>query len=362
MRPTRATIDLSALRHNLSIARQLAPKSSTMAVVKANAYGHGLLPVARALSAADALAVACLEEAVEIRQAGIHAPIVLLEGFIDQSELDMASLYNLQTVIHHQAQIDILAKSSSTQPLIVWLKLDSRMNRLGFDEESYLQAYQALKNLPQVKEIRLMTHLACADEISNDKTSQQLSLFKRLVHDKNELKTVANSAAVLAWPESHYDWVRPGILLYGCSPLSNRVGADHKLQPVMTLESRLIAIKSIKKGDSVGYGAHWVADKDSYIGIVAIGYGDGYPRHAKNGTPVWINGRLAKLAGRVSMDMIAIDLGSEASDSLGDRVVLWGSELPVEEVARHADTIPYTLLCGVTSRVSFHCVNEVHSS
>jgi alanine racemase len=353
MRPTKAVIHLDAILHNLSQIRRMAPASRIMAVVKADAYGHGIVPVARYLTGVDAFAVACIEEAIELREGGIDAPIVLLEGFFEANELPLIEQYQLQTVIHHWQQLKLLQTARIQQPMIVWLKLDSEMNRLGFAAEEYLLAYQQLRELPCVKEIRLMTHFACADDIQSPKTQQQLKLFGQLTAQLRGQRSAANSAAVLAWPESHFEWVRPGLMLYGCSPLADCTGDKHRLQPAMTLESRIISVKTVKAGQSVGYGAYWVAPRDTRLAIVAIGYGDGYPRHAVNGTPVWINGRLCPMAGRVSMDMIAVDLGAEAQDQVGDRVVLWGPELPVEIVAQHADTIPYTLLCGVTTRVKF---------
>lgn len=353
MRPTKAVIHLDAIKHNLTLIKQMAPSSQIMAVVKADAYGHGLVPVARCLGQADAFAVACIEEAIELREGGIESPIVLLEGFFEANELPLIDQYQLQTVIHHEYQLQLLERVKLENPLVVWLKLDSEMNRLGFAPQDYLAAHQRLSLLKQVADIRLMTHFACADDVENPKTEDQVKLFRKLINDLSGERSAANSAAVLAWPESHFEWVRPGLMLYGCSPLVDKVGHDHQLQPAMTLESKVIAVKNIEAGQSVGYGAHWVADKNTKLGIVAIGYGDGYPRHAQNGTPVWINGRHCPMAGRVSMDMIAVDLGPEASDEVGDRVVLWGPELAVEEVAKFADTIAYTLLCGVTTRVKF---------
>lgn len=360
MRPTKAVIHLDAIKHNLSLIKQMAPASKIMAVVKADAYGHGLVPVARSLGEADAFAVACIEEAIQLREGGIKAPIVLLEGFFEANELPLIEQYQLQTVIHHEYQLELLEKVKLQHPLVTWLKLDSDMNRLGFAPRDYLSAYEQLKKVTAVQEIRLMTHFACADDIDNPKTRDQVKLFRKLIDNLNGERSAANSAAVLAWPESHFEWVRPGLMLYGCSPLIDQVGQAHQLKPAMTLESKIISVKSISAGQTVGYGAQWIAERDTKLAIVTIGYGDGYPRHARNGTPVWINGRCCSMAGRVSMDMIAVDLGVEATDQVGDRVVLWGPELPVEEVAQFADTIPYTLLCGVTTRVKFEWRGEEH--
>ncbi|NVK88518.1 MAG: alanine racemase [Gammaproteobacteria bacterium] len=354
MRPTRAVIHLSAIAQNLSLIRQMAPSSKVMAVVKADAYGHGIVRVAECLGDADALAVACIEEAIELRNGGVTTPIILLEGIFEAEELALVSDMGLQMVVHNQHQVDMLLANPPKLPVTVWLKFDSNMNRLGFDRAQFQQVYQALSHCSWVESVKLMTHFACADDIHNPMTREQLGAFQRLTGGLAEEKTAANSAAVLAWPETHFDWVRPGLMMYGCSPLLNATGAQHQLQPAMTLESRVIAIKQVQQGESVGYGAHWRAAEDTQIAIVAIGYGDGYPRHARNGTPVWLNGRTVPIAGRVSMDMIAVDLGARSDDQIGDRVVLWGPELPVERVAEYADTIPYTLLCGVTSRVKFH--------
>ncbi|PWK47259.1 alanine racemase [Pleionea mediterranea] len=351
MRPTRAIIHLDAITHNLAMIRQMAPNSQIMAVVKADAYSHGIVQVAEHLSQADCFAVACIEEAIQLREGGISQPIVLLEGYFEAEELALIDRYDLQTVIHSQYQIDWLLASKLSGSLTVWLKFDSQMNRLGFNPENFTAALKQLESSDQVSEIKLMTHFACADDIASYKTEQQNKQFVDLTADMTVEKTAANSAAILAWPETHYDWVRPGIMLYGCSPLLTRHGAQHQLKPAMTLESQVIAIKQVKKGETAGYGAHWVAAQDTRLAVVAIGYGDGYPRHAENGTPVWINGREVPLAGRVSMDMIAVDIGLDSQDEVGDRVVLWGEELPVEVVAQSANTIPYTLLCGVTSRV-----------
>lgn len=351
MRPTRAIIHLNAITHNLAAIRQMAPTSQIMSVVKADAYGHGIVQVAEHLTQTDCFAVACIEEAIQLREGGINQPIVLLEGYFEAEELALIDRYDLQTVIHSQYQIDWLLASTLARPLTVWLKFDSQMNRLGFNSESFTAALSQLEHSEQVSDVKLMTHFACADDITSHKTEIQNKQFVALTADMHHEKTAANSAAILAWPETHFDWVRPGIMLYGCSPLLNSTGDKHALKPAMTLESRVIAIKQVKKGETVGYGAHWVASQDTRLAVVAIGYGDGYPRHAENGTPVWINGREVPLAGRVSMDMIAVDIGADSRDEVGDRVVLWGDELPVENVAKFANTIPYTLLCGVTSRV-----------
>ncbi|NVJ62346.1 MAG: alanine racemase [Gammaproteobacteria bacterium] len=354
MRPTKAIIHRSAIQHNLEQIKKMAPQSRIMAVVKADAYGHGLVPIAKSLAAADALAVACIEEAIELRNGGVTTPIILLEGIFESNELPLVAQLDLQLVIHNQHQIDLLKANPTDKPIEVWLKVDTHMNRLGFAADSIAEVFESVQQLPSVSVLRLMTHFACADDVASSMTQQQLDLFKSVTAEFDVEKSAANSAAVLAWPETHFDWVRPGLMLYGYSPLLGKEGHEHKLLPAMTLESKLFEVKTVEKGESVGYGAHWRAEHKTTIGIVAIGYGDGYPRHVENDAPVWVNGRIVPIAGRVSMDMFAVNLGEDSKDSIGDRVVLWGPELPVERVALAANTIPYTLVCGVTARVKYH--------
>jgi alanine racemase len=357
MRSTKAIINLKAIQHNLSIVRQFSPQRKIMAVIKADAYGHGIVPVAQSLGDADLLAVACMYEAIKLRNASINSPILLLEGFFDQRELSKVVTLELDTVIHQQKQVqellDFANRYSGQKKIKVWLKLDTGMNRLGFNKTDFLNAYKTLSQCPLVDCVNLMSHFACADDINNSMNQNQVKLFKAAsLGLKGEL-SMANSAGIIAWPESHFDWVRPGIALFGCSPLLGYDGLSHQLKPAMTLQSQLITIKQLKAGDTVGYGASWKADKNTRIGIVAIGYGDGYPRHAKENTPVWINGSTYPLVGKVSMDMLAVNLGNETKLTVGDKVILWGDNLPVETIAEHSATIAYTLLCGVTSRVKF---------
>jgi alanine racemase len=356
-RATRAVVKLGALQHNLQVARHAAPHSRQMAIIKANAYGHGLLPVARALHSADAFGVATVDEAVSLREGGVPQPIVLLEGFSSAEELHLIRAYNLQSVIHEPTQIKLLERHSG-KPVKVWLKLDTGMHRLGFEPEQcsgILYRLMACENIEQP--IKLMTHLSCADDRDSNVTQQQLALFQEATASCAEFQqSIANSAGILAWPQTHRDWVRPGIMLYGASPFVDTLGAAHGLHPAMSLESHLISVKTLKKGDKVGYGASWAAPRIMTLGVVAIGYGDGYPRHAKSGTPVLVNQRIAKLVGRVSMDMIMLDLSNCPEAKVGDPVVLWGEGLPVETVAKHADTISYELLCGVTQRVKYEYI------
>jgi alanine racemase len=352
-RPAQAILDLPALSHNLTQVRRLAPGRRIMAVIKANAYGHGMVKTARALGEADAFAVACLDEAIILREAGITQPLVLLEGFFDAAELPLLTQHRLITVVHHEEQLAILERSRLDAPLPVWLKVDSGMHRLGLAPAKLVNIWQRLNACGSLQVLGFMTHLANADYRNDPLTLQQLKSFTEAVDAYPGQRSIANSAAVLSWPQTHGDWVRPGIMLYGVSPFADSSGSSHGLKPVMSLHSRLIAVNHFKRGDRIGYGGEWECPEDMAVGVVAIGYGDGYPRHAKAGTPVLVNNKRVPLIGRVSMDMICVDLRGQAQARSGDPVCLWGEALPVEEVARYAGTIPYELLCRVTSRVHF---------
>lgn len=353
MRPTRVTIDLSALRHNLQQVRRAAPASRVMAAVKANGYGHGLERVAATLApACDGFGVASLEEALQLREAGITAPITLLEGFFDPAELPLIEQHRLELVLHHPEQIATLLRQRHHGPLRVWLKIDSGMHRLGVNPLQAESLWQQLKMHPGVEALGQMTHLACADEPDHPSTLRQLALFAQATEGLDGLKSIANSAGVLGWSASHADMVRPGIMLYGISPFVAGRALAHQLRPVMTFRSTLIAINQVEQGEAIGYGGSWVAPEAMAVGIVAAGYGDGYPRHAPSGTPVLLNDSRVSLIGRVSMDMLAVDLRAQPRARIGDPVVLWGSGLPAEEIAEAAGTIAYELLCGVTPRVA----------
>jgi alanine racemase len=349
MRPALATIDLAAHRHNLAEARRRAPRSRLVAVVKANGYGHGAARLLPALGAADMLGVACLEEAAILREAGARQPILLLEGVFAAGELVACARHGFELAVHGPEQLRMLELARLPRALTAWLKIDTGMGRLGFRPEAAAAAWRRLRDSPSVGAIRLMSHLASADEPGDAATPAQLARFAAL--DLPGERSFANSAGLLGWPAAHGHWVRPGIMLYGVSPVAGRTGADEGLRPVMTLETRLIAVKEIRAGEAVGYGGTWRAPADGRIGIAAIGYGDGYPRHAPSGTPVLVDGAPAPLAGRVSMDMIAVDLAGHPAAEVGARVVLWGDGLPVEGLAARAGTIAYELLCGVTGRV-----------
>ncbi len=356
-RATRAVIDLAALQHNLRMAQQAAGKAKVMAIIKANAYGHGLLPIANALTHADAFGVATLDEAIQLRSAGIRKPITLLEGFTQQDDVAVIAEQELDVVIHQPLQITLLEHHRG-KPIMLWLKIDTGMHRLGFNPADVAVNYEQLCRISSVQQpIRWFTHLANADDRADPYTVGQLALFQTTVQamtkNATTITSVANSAGILAWPESHGDWVRPGIMLYGVSPFIDSSAVTHDLKPVMTLHSALMAINQRRKGESIGYSGCYVCPEDMSVGVVAIGYGDGYPRHAKAGTPVLVNGQRVPLIGRVSMDMIMVDLRSQPQAKIGDPVILWGQGLAVEEIARHADTIGYQLLCGVTTRVPY---------
>lgn len=348
----RATVDGAALRHNLRQVRQRAPRSRVMAVIKANAYGHGLVGCARALRDADAFAVARVEEALALREAGLENPVVLLEGVLEAAQLPLAAAHGFEVVVHSREQLAMLEQARLPVPLQAWLKLDTGMNRLGFRPEAAGTAADRLAGLQGVKPgLRIMTHLSCADERDVETTEMQLGRFAEALDGIPGERSMANSAGLLWREDSHADWVRPGLMLYGASPFAGEAGEGLGLRPAMALMSTVIALREVPRGERVGYGGVWTARENARIAIAAIGYGDGYPRSLGSGTPVLVRGQRAPLAGRISMDMIAVDVTTVPETRVGDEVVLWGNGLPVEELARIAGTIPYELLCGVTQRV-----------
>lgn len=353
MKAATACIDLQALQHNLHYLKKLAPNSRLMAVVKANAYGHGLRQIAQyATVEADGFAVARIEEALEIRNAGIDKPITLLEGFYSPQDLPVLVKHQIDTVIHCKEQLEAIESTPLSRPINIWLKIDTGMHRLGVEPSAvkeYVKRLSACVNV--APPIRFISHFACADETENDFTQTQIDRFDALTTAYPGECSLAASAGILAWPQSHLDWIRPGIIMYGLSPFSDKTSAQLNVKPVMTLKSHIIAVHRLKKGERVGYGRHWQAPIDTNIAIVAIGYGDGYPRTAPNGTPVWVNGRRVPIAGRVSMDMLSIDLGPDGCEQVGDEVILWGNELPAEEVAQYVGTIAYELITKLTTRV-----------
>lgn len=351
-RPARAALSAQALRHNLERIRAYAPNAKVMAVVKANAYGHGLVWTARTLDGVDGYAVASVEEGVELRAAGIAKPVCLLEGFFDPAELPAISQHRLEPVIHHVGQLLDLEHVKGVAGLDVWLKIDTGMHRIGFLPEQAAEVAARLTACPAVSRVRWMSHFANADNRFDSATKYQINGFLKLVDGLDIERSLANSAGIVAWPSSHLDWVRPGIMLYGASPLIGQSAMELGLMPVMTLQSQLIAVHRRKKGEAVGYGGDWVCPEEMPVGTVAIGYGDGYPRHAPPGTPVMLNGARVPLIGRVSMDMITVDLRGQPRACVGDPVVLWGADPTVDEIAALSGTISYELLCCVTSRIT----------
>jgi len=368
--PIRARICCAAWRHNLQVLRRAAPHSKLLVVIKANAYGHGAVQAARTLAAADAFGVARLGEAIELRRAGIEADIVLMEGVFGDRELECALAHRLDLVVHEPTQLDMLARLAAVAPAppagrrpVVWIKLDTGMGRLGFRPADLSAVHARLQAISLVGELRVMTHFAQADEPASEQTPRQQARFaaaleslavppaERLAPPLLPATGLANSAGILQWPDSHAAWVRAGIALYGGSPLAMRSAQSLGLRPVMTLETRVIALRELAAGDTVGYGARWQAQRPSRLAVLAAGYADGVPRHLPSGSPVLIEGHRAPLAGRVSMDMLTVDVTDLPPVAVGSRAVLWGEGLPADEVAAAAGTIAYELFCRVNRRV-----------
>lgn len=353
-RPTVAKIHLCALKHNIQRIKQFAPNSKILAIVKANGYGHNATVISDALDHTSALGVACFEEASKLRLAGVTRPIVLLEGFFSPEEAQLARHLNLDIVVHHHEHLNTLIAQNKPWPTRIWLKMNSGMNRLGFSAEDFKHAYGKLNQAKifSCKPI-LMTHFACSEALNNPFTQIQYDRFNAATVGMEGERCLANSAAIIAHPQTHHDWVRPGIMLYGASPLPNRTAVELDLKPVMTLESSLISIQDCQAGDVIGYGSLFRCPENMRVGVVAIGYADGYPREIADDTYVVINGCRVKIIGRVSMDMLNVDLRGVPNAKLGDKVELWGPQLPIEEIALAANTIPYTLLVGINQRVKY---------
>ncbi len=347
-RPIQAYIDQNALQNNLSVARRTTP-ARIMAVIKANGYGHGLLRVAEALAAADGFALLDISDAIRLREAGYRQTILLLEGFFEASDLELVVEYQLSCVIHSEWQIALLDAYPGRGTLDVWLKVNSGMHRLGFAPDQVSVAMEQLRRHAAVREITLMSHFACADEARG--VSDQLALINDVAAQYRVARSYANSAALLRYPATHVDWVRPGIMLYGASPFADTSAQQLGLKPVMTLSSRIIATQDLRAGDEVGYAGQFRADRAMRIGVVACGYADGYPRQAPNETPVLVDGYASTLLGRVSMDMLCVDLTAIPPARAGSLVTLWGAGLPIEQVAAAAGTISYELMCALTARV-----------
>ena len=351
MQAATVVINRRALRHNLQRLRELAPASKMVAVVKANAYGHGLLETARTLPDADAFGVARLEEALRLRAGGITKPVLLLEGFFDARDLPTISAQHFHTAVHNEEQLAALEEASLDEPVTVWMKLDTGMHRLGVRPEQAEAFYHRLTPVSY-------THLTLPTTSRRQRQMCIRDSFNTFCEGKPGQRSIAASGGILLWPQSHFDWVRPGIILYGVSPLEDRsTGADFGCQPVMSLTSSLIAVREHKAGEPVGYGGTWVSERDTRLGVVAMGYGDGYPRAAPSGTPVLVNGREVPIVGRVAMDMICVDLGPQAQDKAGDPVILWGEGLPVERIAEMTKVSAYELITRLTSRVAMKYVD-----
>jgi len=348
-RPIQASFDSAALRNNFAIARRLAGTAKVMAVVKANAYGHGLLRVARALADADGFALLELDDAIRLRDAGYRQRILLLEGFFRADELPVILDHGFSVMLHNDEQIAMLGELRGDRKLDVFVKFNTGMNRLGFPVARAGRVLEQLKALPCIAEVVLTTHFSDAEGVSG--IEWQMREFERHVARPGYARSLANSAALLRFPEARGDWVRPGIMLYGASPLEDRTAAQIGLRPAMSLTSEIIGIQNLKRGDTVGYGSLFSADREMRIGVVACGYADGYPRHAYNDAPVLVEGVRVPLVGRVSMDMLCVDLSIVPRAGIGSPVTLWGAGLPVEEVAAAAGTVSYELLCALARRV-----------
>ena len=349
-RPARVLVNISALKANFEVVRSLAPRSRVMAIVKADGYGHGTARIASALqSQADAYGVACIEEALRLRDAGVRSPIVLLEGLFSAAEVDTVVAKQLETVVHSPEQIAPLEKSD--HPIPVWLKVDSGMHRLGFAPSAIDEVVARLQR-PD-RSIRFLTHLANVQQSDDGSVAEQLQVFNKALSKHEGERSIANSGAILSTPSSHTHWVRPGIMLYGVSPFAGLRGRDHGLVPAMTLSSRLIAVREVEAGGGVGYGRGFVCPERMRVGVVAFGYGDGYPRQAGTGTPILVKGTRTQVVGFASMDMLTVDLRPIPDAQVGDPVVLWGPDLPVEEIAETVQTIPYELLCRVRMRARY---------
>ncbi|CAG0969633.1 alanine racemase [Methylophilaceae bacterium] len=355
MRPIQATIHLGALRHNLEVAKSHAPQSRAMAVVKANGYGHGLLRIAQGLDDADGFAVLGLNEAIGLREAGFNQAILLLEGVFHERELAGAAQDDISLVVHHLEQVRMLEQAFMDTPVSVFIKMNTGMNRLGFRPEHYAGAVSRLAACRNVAQIALMTHFATADDSLG--VAGPLAIFNQATRGMAYPVSLANSAAILRYPETHTDWVRPGIMLYGASPVAGTPAKAYGLRPAMSLASAVIAIQNLQAGDSVGYGHRFTASRPTRVGIVACGYADGYPRHAPSGTPVAVAGRMTQTLGRVSMDMLFVDITDIPEAVVGSAVELWGEHVPVDAVAEISGTVGYELLCALAARVPVKVVS-----
>jgi alanine racemase len=347
-RPVVAKIRLDSFRHNYLLARSIHGQQA-LAVIKANAYGHGAVRCAQAIeNVADGFAVASIEEALVLREAKIIQPILLLEGFFEATELPVIAQHDLWIVVHHEWQVQALLLAKISRPLNIWLKMDSGMHRVGLSPETYRSTYDQLIHHPNVAQIVLMSHFACADDTTSNHPTEQIQTFRSATAGLQAPVSLSNSAGILSWPKSHAQWGRIGIMLYGSDPTNNKSGdITSKLRPVMQLESKIISVRTLNQGEPVGYGCTFIADRTTRVGVVACGYADGYPRHAPTGTLLSVDGKLTRLLGRVSMDMLTVDLSDIPEATIGSRVELWGDQVLVGDVAKSAGTIAYELLCNV---------------
>lgn len=355
-----AILSTENLRHNIQVLKARAPGSKIIAMVKANAYGHGIRSVSSRLDGhVDMLGVASIDEALALRKIGVKTAILLAEGVFEASELIVAATEKFHVVFHTAEQLEWLSKSSCPVPLNSWLKINTGMGRLGFPIDEARPMYDRLCASPQVaKPVRIMSHFACADELSHPLNHTQIHQFQSFTKDITSEYSLCNSAGIFHFPDHHYDFVRPGITVYGVAPMAGKTGCDLGLKPVMTVQSSLISVQRVPKGTSLGYGARFQCPEDMLVGVVAFGYGDGYPITAQDGTPILVNNTECSLAGRVSMDMINVDLRACPQAKVGDPVILWGQGLPIERVAQHTSNIPYDMVTGVQHRVKFLWTQE----
>ena len=357
MRPLKATIDHKALLFNFNYIKKIASKSKVMSVLKANAYGHNLLDVAKTLMKSDGFAILSIEEAILLRKNDFNQSILLLEGFFEKDEVKIASKLRINVVVHNQRQIDLIDQVKPDIPINIHLKINTGMNRLGFPSSEVDYLLESLNSNSYIADITLMTHFATADE--KEGIDKQFKVFTQIADNYNYPVSLANSAAIIKFPESRLDWIRPGIMLYGLSPFQDKTAQDLGLKPAMALTSEIIALQVIKSGESVGYGSDFIAKQNMKIGVVACGYGVGYPRHAKKGTPVSVDGNLTCLVGRVSMDMLYVDLSSVPEAHIGSKVELWGESISVDSVAQFSGTVGYELVCAISAsqRVPLRNIN-----
>ena len=351
------SIDLEAIRHNYRLLKKLSGDNRLIAVIKADAYGHGAIEVAKTLPDADAFAVAAVGEAVALRKFDISQKILVLAGYVNPEELETCIEYQLDPVIHQQFHIDQLIQHANLDGLQVWVKIDTGMGRLGFTRAAVPDLLEQLSRVSTLGQARLMTHLACANDVENSLTERQLDRVDNLKLDDYEWG-IANSSGILGWPDSHRVWVRAGIALYGANPMSNRNQAVVDLRPAMQLATLILAINDLKKGDSIGYSSTYTCSKHMRIAVIAAGYADGYPRHKTDTAQVTIHGQLCDIIGRVSMDMITVDVSSLENVKVGDKVILFGTSPDANAVADFSETIAYEIFCNVGAHVRREYINQ----